>query len=321
MQLTSTNIPKILILCNGKFAIPSIQVLSIENYVCGIGIGDAKIPFSFQMEDKCEQSRIAFKQFPTLKSLSEMREWLDEICPDFIFSICFPYRLTREILDFKKYGFINFHTGPLPKYRGAMPIFEVLRRQEKTTALTVHYMDEEFDSGSIILEECIPIAEGETFGSLSLKQADTCGFVAMNIAQMLHYASHIPSKVQEERHARYFEYPSHEDTQIKWEQMPVDEIEALVRACNPWNNGVEAVVEGHLIWVISACISEKTHNTIPGRILGLDEHKRLLVSCLNQKCLAVKIIKTTIGYWIAEDYYSFINKNSFEHSFQKFINN
>jgi len=303
MQLDEVKKPKIVVLCNGKFALPAIQILGIEKFLCGIGIGNVDESFGSLLEQECEKSGLAFKKFPFRQHISEMRKWLDDLKPDFIFSICFPYKLTADILEYKEKAFLNFHTGPLPQFRGAMPIFEVIRYREKSTSLTVHYMQEEFDNGPIIFEEKLLISENETFGSLALKLSEMSGFVAQNMAQMLQFATHIPTTIQNESNARYFEYPIEEDTQIRWKYMSAGQIEALIRACNPWNKGVETIINGQHIRLLSAVLTEQRHETIPGQILGLDNNRRLLISCIDGECIAIKIMQTDYGFCTAEDFF------------------
>ncbi len=303
MQLEQELKPKIVVLCNRKFALPAIQILGIEKYLFGIGIGNADESFGYLLEQECEKSGLAFKKFPSRQNISEMRKWLDDLKPDFIFSICFPYKLTSDILGYKEKAFLNFHTGPLPQYRGAMPIFEVIRYREKSTALTVHYMAEEFDNGPIVFEEKIPISKNETFGSLALKLSEMSGFVAQNMAQMLQFGTHIPTTIQDESDARYFEHPLEEDTQIRWKYMSAGQIEALIRACNPWNTGVEAIINGQHIRLISAILTDQRHDTIPGKVIGLDNNRRLLISCMDGECIAIKMLQTENGFCTAEDFF------------------
>ena len=56
-----------------------------------------------------------------------------------------------------KYGCINLHTALLPKYRGLMPSFWVLKNNEKYTGVSVFQVDSGIDSGPIILQEKVEI--------------------------------------------------------------------------------------------------------------------------------------------------------------------
>lgn len=303
MQLNETHKPRIVVLCNGKFALPAIQVLGIEKYLCGIGVGDADKSFTVSLKDQCEEIALPFRKFGTVKEVNKISGWLSELRPDFIFSICFPFRLTREVLAYRKKAFLNFHTGPLPSYRGPVPIFEVIRNREKMTALTVHYMEEEFDEGPIVVEEKIPVSDKDTFGSLAVRLSEMAGFVAKNIAQMLEFATYIPARAQEKYAARYFEYPSDRDIQVNWKHMSAGDIEALVRACNPWKMGAEAIIDGQLIRFINVDLTAQKHTVPPGRSLGLDERGRWVVSCRDGECIAITVLQTEKGVCLAEAFF------------------
>ena len=54
-------------------------------------------------------------------------------------------------------GCINLHTALLPKYRGLMPTFWVLKNNEKNTGVSVFFVDEGIDSGPIIVQKNISI--------------------------------------------------------------------------------------------------------------------------------------------------------------------
>ena len=57
-----------------------------------------------------------------------------------------------EFLKTVKVGFVNCHPSLLPQYRGANPYSHVIINDEKDTGVTLHFMDENFDSGNIILQ-------------------------------------------------------------------------------------------------------------------------------------------------------------------------
>ena len=91
---------------------------------------------------------------------------LRELECDLVVSVASPRLFGRELLELPSKGCINVHSGPLPRYRGQLPSFWVLLNHESETAVTLHFMNESLDDGPIILQERVPIAEGETQASL-----------------------------------------------------------------------------------------------------------------------------------------------------------
>jgi hypothetical protein len=63
----------------------------------------------------------------------------------------------RPLLDIPTKGCINLHTALLPKYRGLMPSFWVLKNQEKYTGISVFMVDEGIDSGPLVVQKKIEI--------------------------------------------------------------------------------------------------------------------------------------------------------------------
>lgn len=79
--------------------------------------------------------------------------------PDLLVSIGGNQIFKRPLLDIATHGCINLHTALLPKYRGLMPSFWVLRFNEKYTGISVFLVDEGIDSGPILVQKKIEIGE------------------------------------------------------------------------------------------------------------------------------------------------------------------
>ena len=78
----------------------------------------------------------------------------------------FNYKIPRILLESKKDGFINVHPSMLPKYRGGNPYSRVLINGETETGVTIHFMDESFDTGDIIAQKPYHIHSKATMGTI-----------------------------------------------------------------------------------------------------------------------------------------------------------
>ncbi len=76
---------------------------------------------------------------------------IKELDADIILSTC-GYIFKKKILDAPKIGVINKHAGPLPSYRGLMPVFWTLLEGKQKVGVTIHFMDKEIDKGTMILQ-------------------------------------------------------------------------------------------------------------------------------------------------------------------------
>lgn len=296
------NKKKILILCGGKFAFRTIQLLAYEKFLFAIGIGKGSEIIVDALEKETEENNMPFKSFPNKKSMSEMKDWIFSIQPDYVFSISFPFLIPEEVLAYGSHKFINFHPGTLPQYRGVMPIFEVLKNQESQTAICAHFMNAEFDEGDIIFNDPINIEEGDTYGKLTVKLSHRLSNVALNVANMIQFGSKIPSIPQEEEKAYFYEKPQYSDTYINWKRMSANEINALVNACNPWNIGADASLMGEQLKIIKSNVISISHdNTIPGKILKINEES-ITVACSDNQQLEIEIICTDEGILKIKDW-------------------
>ena len=68
----------------------------------------------------------------------------------------FNYKIPKILLESTKDGFINVHPSMLPKYRGGNPY----------SGVTIHFMDESFDTGDIIAQKAYHIHSKATMGTL-----------------------------------------------------------------------------------------------------------------------------------------------------------
>lgn len=82
-------------------------------------------------------------------------EKIQKLNPDLIISILGNQIFKKTLLNIPKYGCINLHTALLPKYRGLMPTFWVLKNNEPYTGVSIFFMDEGIDSGPILLQEVV----------------------------------------------------------------------------------------------------------------------------------------------------------------------
>ncbi len=74
---------------------------------------------------------------------------LSKINPDIIINSA-SYILREEILSLPKYGVINLHGAPLPKYRGTANQFWAFHNKEKRFNTVIHFMNSSLDTGNII---------------------------------------------------------------------------------------------------------------------------------------------------------------------------
>lgn len=79
--------------------------------------------------------------------------------PDLLVSVAGNQIFRPALIDLAPKGCLNLHTALLPKYRGLMPTFWVLKNGEQETGVSVFLVDEGIDSGPIVVQKRVPIGD------------------------------------------------------------------------------------------------------------------------------------------------------------------
>jgi methionyl-tRNA formyltransferase len=122
----------------------------------------SKIKDSNKVERVLKDNKI-----PTLKLIKSInhKESLDIISsykPDILLSIAGNQIFKSQLLNLPTKGTLNLHTALLPKYRGLMPTFWVMKNDEDYTGVSVFFVDEGIDSGPILVQKKVKIDKNWT---------------------------------------------------------------------------------------------------------------------------------------------------------------
>ena len=109
--------------------------------------------------DECKRKGISYSCEDISKSKLPFK-------PDIICSIYYRYLIKPHIIQGCNGKIFNLHPALLPKYRGCSSITWALINGEKETGYSYHYIDEQCDTGNIILQKSIPIESYDTQQSL-----------------------------------------------------------------------------------------------------------------------------------------------------------
>jgi len=90
---------------------------------------------------------------------SESLELINSYKPDLLISIAGNEVFKRPVIELAPKKCLNLHTALLPKYRGLMPTFWVMKNNEKYTGVSVFFVDEGIDSGPILVQKKIEIGD------------------------------------------------------------------------------------------------------------------------------------------------------------------
>jgi methionyl-tRNA formyltransferase len=139
--------------------------------------------------------------------------------------------LRPQVLTIPPAGVINVHPSLLPKYRGASPIIGALLAGEQRTGVTIMLMDEGMDTGPIVKQRAVDIADGDTAGSLGDSLAKLGADLLLEaLPEWLE--GRIEPKAQDEAKATYTKPVAKGDAILDW-SLPAYELWNRVRAYNP----------------------------------------------------------------------------------------
>jgi len=177
--------------------------------------------------------KLNFIEYDSLKDETFL-ESLKSLNLDIAVVCSFNYKIPKVVLDIPKDGFINVHPSLLPKYRGGNPYSAVIMNNEKETGVTLHLMDEGFDTGDILLQKKFPLSPNETMGTL-FNKTNFMG-LEMLIEVLQNYELGVLNRTKQPEGV----FPvgngiDDEDLFIDFNKKP-DEIERFVRALNPFLN-------------------------------------------------------------------------------------
>jgi methionyl-tRNA formyltransferase len=131
-----------------------------------------------------------------------------------VFSINYLFLLDNSFLDLHPFC-INFHGSLLPKYRGRTPHVWSIINNEKSTGVTAHLIDENCDTGSIILQKEILIENYMTGADILAKYNDIYPDMIEDIFAKIK-SKQLTFTEQDEHKATFFGKRTPEDGLIDW---------------------------------------------------------------------------------------------------------
>ncbi|MEA2583036.1 MAG: methionyl-tRNA formyltransferase [Thermomicrobiales bacterium] len=162
--------------------------------------------------------------------------------PDVIAVSCFSLRLPPPVLALPRFGCLNVHPSLLPRGRGSDPVFWTLRRGERETGITIHLMDEGYDSGPILLQERVAVPEGVRLLDFERELSEQGGRLLVTAIDGLVAGEIVPTP-QDDRLATMAPEPIAEDYVVPTDR-PAEWAYNFVRGVAPLNGPLMLHVAG-----------------------------------------------------------------------------
>jgi len=207
----------------------------------------------------------------TPRHIKEMAlaEWVRREGIDLLLNVHALHVLPPVLVAAPRIGSFNLHPGPLPAYAGLNAPSWAIYHGERTHAVTVHWMDQGIDTGSIAYEALVEISEDDTGFSLTAK----CVRAGLPLLQALLTAAAngtVPQWPQQQGIRRYYGREVPQGGRIDWTK-PAARIIDFIRASDyapfrsPWGHPA-ASIGGRELAVLKALRTIEPCTDMPGRV-------------------------------------------------------
>ena len=227
--------------------------------------------------------------------------------PDLMIVVAFRM-LPKEVWSIPPQGTFNLHASLLPHYRGAAPINWAIINLERQTGITTFLINEEIDTGAILLQEKIVIDEDETAGSLHDKLALKGSDLVCKTIVGIFTEEITPSLQIENTPLKIAPKLNLQNTFIDWD-LSLEHINAKVRGLSPYPGAKSKWIDEQkesVIKIIKTEIIKAAHHFEPNQVVIKDHkiliaHREGFIDCLllqfpNKKILEAKDILNGRGF-------------------------
>jgi methionyl-tRNA formyltransferase len=266
--------PKIVFMGTPHFAVPALRALIHEKYeILSVvtqpdrpkGRGQKLTPSPVKI--CAEEHNLTMLQPKRLDD--SFLNLLLSLTPDLLIVVAFGQIIPGKVLSSAKWGGINIHASLLPQYRGSAPIQWAVINNEKTTGLTTMFMDEDLDTGPILMQQEVDILEGETAGMLHDRLSSLAPGLLIGTLEGLANGL-IKKRKQDTSLATYATKLTKEQGLINW-SWPAERLYGLIRGLDPWPGAFTYYNEKMLKLFGCYLVNKGKAFSAPGKIKGLNE--------------------------------------------------
>ena len=190
--------------------------------------------------------------------------------PDIVVVVAFGLRIPEKLLYQPPLGCVNVHASLLPRWRGAAPVARAIEAGDIETGVSIMQMDSGLDTGGILSQMKVEIADDDTTGTLESRLSHAGATELMRVWQAISQRK-LQAVAQNEEQASYAKKMTKSDAGIDWHNCAAA-IVCKIRACNPWPVAYSWLDEQRVqIW--EAQVSNHGSNDVePGTVVSSDKH-------------------------------------------------
>ncbi len=194
--------------------------------------------------------------------------------------------LPEAVWNMPSIGTFNLHGSLLPQYRGAAPINWAIMNGNKETGLTTFFLQQEIDTGDILLQVKEPILEEDTFEVLYNRLKNIGAELILNTVRLIEKGNYTPKPQNTDQELKPAPKIFKETCQIDWNKSE-EEIYNFVRGLSPYPCAWTSL-NGKNYKIIAV---KKTNDTSASHEIGStsQEANHVYVQCKNGQLELIEI--------------------------------
>jgi len=207
---------------------------------------------------------------------------------DLFISAGFSNIFKKKLLEIPKYGVINLHAGPVPKYRGGSPLNWQLINGEKNITISILKMDEGIDTGPILQTKKFPIKKNYDIKKLHLIANNI--FPSLVLKSITKIENKEKFKLQPKNNNSYWRQRKDEDGKINFKKFSGFIIDRYIKALTKPYPGAWALLdEKKIIFYKSKVVNKKIKGSF-GNIVTIKDQIYLKCRHINLSILKYKLV-------------------------------
>jgi folate-dependent phosphoribosylglycinamide formyltransferase PurN len=161
-----------------------------------------KVPSLRDIKARCGIPVAGSEDVNDAATMALIRSWQ----PDLVISIYLNQLIKGDLIRLPRLGCLNLHPALLPRNRGLFPYFWAMANGDTQSGVTLHWVDEKFDTGDFLLQEVVPIEPDDTMTSLQYKSARVGAEMLVRGVDLIEGGNppHVP---QDNSQAIYYSWP------------------------------------------------------------------------------------------------------------------
>lgn len=179
-----------------------------------------------------KQLKLKDLDFKSLNS-GEFRKFLIKNNIDILFVGTWKERIEKQTFDMPVIGAVNIHPSLLPKYRGPNPYIQTILHGEEFSGVTLHLIDEGYDTGAILYQEKIKIKPEDTSKELKERTVVVARSLVTKFLNELNTGIITPI-AQINSKSSYYKNITGEEKMLNFGEQTAVEIYRTVKALHPF---------------------------------------------------------------------------------------